>query len=37
MDQQFIKGIPFSTLEYAKAISLLKGWVHEQQEKPRFV
>ncbi|MEC0050794.1 glycosyltransferase, partial [Bacillus cereus] len=25
MDQQFIKGIPFSTLEYAKAISLLKG------------
>ncbi|HDR7738267.1 TPA: WecB/TagA/CpsF family glycosyltransferase [Bacillus thuringiensis] len=37
MDQQFIKGIPFSTLEYAKAISLLKGWLHEQQEKPRFV
>ncbi|ANS48474.1 acetylglucosaminyldiphospho-UDP acetyl-beta-D-mannosaminyltransferase [Bacillus thuringiensis] len=37
MDQQFIKGIPFSTLEYAKAISLLKGWIHEQQEKPRFV
>ncbi len=37
MDQQFIKGIPFSTLEYAKAISLLKGWLYEQQEKPRFV
>ena len=37
VDQQFIKGIPFSTLEYAKAISLLKGWLHEQQEKPRFV
>ncbi|GAB6549632.1 MULTISPECIES: WecB/TagA/CpsF family glycosyltransferase [Bacillus] len=37
MDHQLIKGIPFSTLEYEKAISLLKGWLHEQQEKPRFV
>ncbi|UYX55142.1 WecB/TagA/CpsF family glycosyltransferase [Bacillus thuringiensis] len=37
MDHQLIKGIPFSTLEYAKAISLLKGWLHEKQEKPRFV
>ncbi|ADY22100.1 hypothetical protein YBT020_14350 [Bacillus thuringiensis serovar finitimus YBT-020] len=24
MDHQLIKGIPFSTLEYTKAISLLK-------------
>ena len=31
------KRYTFSTLEYAKAISLLKGWLHEQQEKPRFV
>ena len=37
MDHQLIKGIPFSTLEYEKAISLLKDWVHEQREKPRFV
>ncbi|TKI89554.1 glycosyltransferase, partial [Bacillus wiedmannii] len=37
MDHQLIKGIPFSTLEYKKAISLLKGWLHEKQEKPRFV
>lgn len=37
MDHQLIKGIPFATLEYAKAISLLKGWLHEKQEKPRFV
>ncbi|MEC4697260.1 WecB/TagA/CpsF family glycosyltransferase [Bacillus anthracis] len=37
MNHQLIKGIPFSTLEYAKAISLLKGWLHEKQEKPRFV
>ena len=31
------KRYTFSTLEYAKAISLLKGWLYEQQEKPRFV
>ncbi|MGE7881896.1 WecB/TagA/CpsF family glycosyltransferase [Bacillus sp. NPDC094077] len=37
MDHQLIKGIPFSTLEYAKAISLLKDWLYEKQEKPRFV
>ena len=37
MNHQLIKGIPFSTLEYAQVISLLKGWLHEKQEKPRFV
>ncbi|KMN46073.1 WecB/TagA/CpsF family glycosyltransferase [Bacillus sp. LK2] len=37
MDQQYIKGIPFSTLGYSRVISLLKDWLYEKQEKPRFV
>ncbi len=37
MDQQFIKGYTFFNFRICKAISLLKGWLHEQQEKPRFV
>ena len=37
MEQQYIKGIPFCSLEYKQIVNLLKDWLPEKTDKPRFV
>ncbi len=37
MKQQYIKGIPFCSLEYKQVVHILKDWVSEKNEKPRFI
>lgn len=37
MEQQYIKGIPFCSLEYIKVSSLLKDWLTEKRNKPKFI
>ncbi|KEK23087.1 WecB/TagA/CpsF family glycosyltransferase [Bacillus gaemokensis] len=37
MEQQYIKGIPFCSLEYNEVIGLLKDWLSEKRNKPRFI
>ena len=37
MKQQYIKGIPFCSLGYKQVVNILKGWLAEKNEKPRFI
>ncbi|HDX9578890.1 TPA: WecB/TagA/CpsF family glycosyltransferase [Bacillus pseudomycoides] len=37
MKQQYIKGIPFSSLEYNQVVHILKDWLAEKNEKSRFI
>lgn len=37
MEQQYIKGIPFCSLDYKQIVDLLKDWLPEKTDKPRFV
>lgn len=37
MEQQYIKGIPFCSLEYKRVIDLLKNWLSEKENKPKFI
>ncbi|PEA54747.1 acetylglucosaminyldiphospho-UDP acetyl-beta-D-mannosaminyltransferase [Bacillus pseudomycoides] len=37
MKQQYIKGIPFCSLEYTQVVNILKDWLSEKNEKPRFI
>ena len=37
MKKQYIKGIPFCSLEYKQVANMLKNWLSKKNEKPRFI